>query len=333
MMTSSIATTSPPLAPRLAQYLAQAPSTTQFGSAVLAERPYQSLSIADAELSFENITQEYIAAYVPTPKSAGEIAAAGVANFLSPAWQQEVSAATERNGGLGDSENGFLAWSSLGFVRLRNPLLTPEQNRKLAEISLALGIEVSKLPARSDQSSVANENIDRWVNDFIAEYEQELAQFLENPSDRIRIKDGRRYYVLELKDTPTGETVPVSYYYKKSGGIGSFLRGAFGDFAKIAAVFDPLSLAVQGIAAVSPKTASVLESATTLSAGLWSELRRVSERLAQSDFSLRDILNVAATEGGRALQFTPGLRYLAPVLNFIAAQTARTLVPEQLKQA
>lgn len=339
-MTTTISlNTSAALAPRLAAYLAQAPSEAPFGSLVLAGRPYQSFSIAEAELSFENITQEYVAAYVPTPASAGEIAGAGVGNFLNPAWQEEVEAATQRNGGLGDSENGFLAWSSLGFIRLRNPLLTPEQNRKLAEISLAMGIEVSKLPARSEQSSVENENINSWVNDFVDEYQQELSQFLKDPSDRIRIKDGRRYYILELKSTPDGVQVPLSYYYKLSGGFASSLRSAFGDVAKMASFFDPISLAAQGLSrsglslgGLAPELTGLLQSGSVFSSGLLSEIRAVANRLSVSDFSLSDIASVAAAQGARALRVLPGYQSLAPLLNSFANLLARPLSPQEVER-
>ena len=63
---------------------------------------------------------------------AGELFKANANNFSVNEWRAVVEQAILSNGGLGNSEDGFLAWSKDGhFVRLRNTNITPEQNQSL----------------------------------------------------------------------------------------------------------------------------------------------------------------------------------------------------------
>ncbi len=206
----------------LNQYFAQ-PVANESGSPVgLGGLSYGSKSVSEMSFSTAKpIENEYNAGFVPTPEIAGKLSEAGIANMMSPEWGEQVAVAAERNGGLGDSENGFLAWSKDGFIRLRNPKLSPEQNRKLAAISLQTGISVDKLPARAAEASFEKDNVNKWVETFIGRHEKELSDFLKNPQDGYSVSDGRRKYKMEL-NSEVGRV--VSYYYKRRGGFAGFVQ-------------------------------------------------------------------------------------------------------------
>ncbi len=164
-----------------------------------------------------------IAAYIPTPAEAGKLADGGLGNAFNGAWQKQVSDAAKRNGGLGNAEDGYLAWSKKGFVRFRNPGMTPEQNRRLAEISLTMGAPVDKMPSRwtlqNGERTWEKKGHDDGINKFIGSYDKQLPEFLNGTKKGITLKDSRRRFVLKM-DEKAG--LPVSYNYKKKGGLSGF---------------------------------------------------------------------------------------------------------------
>jgi hypothetical protein len=168
----------------------------------------------------EYAQKKFIAGYIPTSAKAGELKAAGVANMFSPDWLAEVQDAVKRNGGLGSDEEGYLAWSNVGFVRLKNENLTPEQNKKLAEMSLVTGTPIENTPAQTQDSSSA-QNVNDWVNTFISRHDNELAAFIQNPADGYSVSDGRKKYHMEFNQEAGAV---VSYQFKKSGGIRGFVQ-------------------------------------------------------------------------------------------------------------
>lgn len=164
--------------------------------------------------------KKYIAGYIPTSAKAGELKVAGIANMFSPDWLAEVQDAAKRNGGLGSDEEGYLAWSNVGFVRLKNENLTPEQNKKIAEMSLVTGTPIENTPAHT-QDSHSEPKVNDWVNTFISRHDNELAAFIQNPADGYSVSDGRKKYHMEFNQEAGAV---VSYYFKKSGGIRGFIQ-------------------------------------------------------------------------------------------------------------
>ena len=164
----------------------------------------------------------YIKGAVGTPPEAGQLAKAGVGNLGNPAWQQLVADAVARNGGLGNTEDGFLAFSAEhGFVRLRNDNLTPEQNRQLAGLSLQTGWPIETMPSRTNDSLHDDPEIGRWADEFLGKVQEQFAQFAADPKDDVVVKDGHHRYVLKL-DPQSGAL--VSFHYKKHGGFRGFVE-------------------------------------------------------------------------------------------------------------
>lgn len=217
---------------------------------------YTSAPVTSSLVSTANIDRDYVAAWIGTPPEVGQMDDMGIGNLFNPEWRASVVAAARQNGGLGDSENGFLAFSKeYGFVRLRNPRLTPEQNRRLAEMSLTMGVSIDTLPSRTQDSSLSSPDIDKWVNEIVGRYDEQMTQFLADPKDDVVVKDGRKRYVMKLNEE-AGRV--VSYDYKKHGGFRGFVQsnmdwiGPILDVASVAANFIPglgqgAALALQGV--------------------------------------------------------------------------------------
>jgi len=182
---------------------------------------YGSTPIGKADLMLDGIKDDYVAAYVPTPLEAGQLRDVKANNITVGLWIEQIAQAVRRNGGLGNSEDGFLAWSKKGFIRLRNPRLSPEENRRLAAMSLQIGVAVERLPARSTKSASENPGIEHWIEKLLADYDKKLAQFLENPAEGISLQDGKRRFGLRFNEEIG---VATSYYYKKRSGLKRFGR-------------------------------------------------------------------------------------------------------------
>lgn len=214
---ASTAPQTPSMPAPLAQYLQLPPAREDAKALGFAQHAYT--SDATAPLITEPNDKHYIVGAVGTPPRVGELAQGGVGHFLNPEWQKEVGDAVTRNGGLGNSKDGFLAFSSsMGFVRLRHTGLTPEQNRRLAEISLATGWPIERLPCRNGEPGAINdEKMQKWVDGFIADFDQQMTRFLQDPKQEIKIKDGSRNRYIFKIDQESG--VPVSYQYRKAGGL------------------------------------------------------------------------------------------------------------------
>lgn len=193
--------------------------------------------VRDVEIKNPNVL-----AALATPPEAAQLAEGGIGNVFNPEWAQLVNDFVQKNGGLGDAQSGYLAYSSeYGFVRLKNPNLTDEQNRRLAEISLTMGMPIEKLPSRSAESAFDKPNVDAWVNKFIGSFDEKFAAFMQDPTKGFELKDGRRRYKMEFNEE-AGRV--VSMYYKKAGGLRGFFQKAMKYIAPIA---DIASVAFPGI--------------------------------------------------------------------------------------
>ena len=179
-------------------------------------------------------TPDYILGGIGTPPEVGQLAEGGGANFLNPNWQAMVRDHAARNGGLGNETDGFLAFSQNGFVRFYNPNLSPEQNRRLAAISLQTGWPLEKMPSRANEGG---ENIDRWVNTFVERFDRGFAEFQQDPmKNQLEVKDGHKRFVLAFNEQANGF---VSYNYKKHGGFRGFVEK---NFKIIAPILDGIAL-------------------------------------------------------------------------------------------
>lgn len=165
----------------------------------------------------------YVAGAVGTPPEVGELDDAGAANFLNPAWQEQVRIAVERNGGLGNAQDGYLAFSKMhGFVRLKHVGLSAEQNRRFAAMSLQTGWSVETLPTRTGDNGFEKPETFAWADEFLGRYDAEMADFIQDPmKNGIAVSSGKRKYHLEFNEKAQGF---VSYEYKKHGGIKGFVQ-------------------------------------------------------------------------------------------------------------
>ena len=230
---------------------------------------YGSLAASLAQVIPAKTDKAYIHLAIPTPPEAAELVKHGLGNVFSDGWQQLLQDAVARNGGLGDVENGFLAFSKIGFVRFYNDNLSAEQNRKLASMSLEMGFAIEDMPARAPR---ANENIDRWVNEFISEYESSKEAFLQDPKKALTVKDGRRRYEVKL-DPNTGAA--ISRYYKKSGGIRGFIQKNFKTISKITDLVGKVGSYIPGWGKAIAAVAKGVKFVSTLAAQSSLKLRNV----------------------------------------------------------
>lgn len=237
----------------LAMYAAQPPANESQSPPLLSPLPYGSGKPEEAGLTREGVTNDSIVGVLPSAPELLEFAKSGIGNVFNEEWRQVVAAYASKNGGLGDSENGYLAFSrEHGFVRFRNPRLTPEQNRRLAEMSLVLTAPIEKTPARlsGKDSALNDEDNNRWANEFIGRYDKEVADFLADPSNGISVRDGRTRYKAEI-DKESGRV--VSYHMKKASRLQGFMQravkvlGPVADVASaiLAPIATPVAFAIQ----------------------------------------------------------------------------------------
>jgi hypothetical protein len=206
--------------PRLAAYFNQPQASTK-PPAMYQALAYGSTTPKNPHLN-TNTGKEMIAGTLTTSAQAKELAAKGVANGLVPAWQNEVKQAATKNGGLGSSEQGFLAWGKDGFVRYRNVGLTPEQNKQLAEMSLSMGIAVEDIVANNHkEASFSNPSVNRSVESFIGRYQTELGAFFQNPKDGVSFREGKHNYTLSIHEE---SGIPVSSYFQKARGFKGWVQ-------------------------------------------------------------------------------------------------------------
>ncbi|MFZ4576004.1 MAG: hypothetical protein ACOYN0_16565 [Phycisphaerales bacterium] len=165
---------------------------------------------------------------IGTPPEVGQMANAGVGNMLNPAWQEAVANAAAANGGLGNAQDGYLAFSAeFGFVRLNNPNLTPEQNRRLAEISLSTGWPIEKTPANAEEAGAkAQESAEK----FITKYDSEFADFAKDPSNGISVKEGKTRFRFDV-DPQTG--LGITRIQKRHGGLRGLIESNAGGLSKV----------------------------------------------------------------------------------------------------
>lgn len=157
---------------------------------------------------------------------AGELFKSHVANFSVNEWRAVVEQAILANGGLGNNEDGFLAWSKDGhFVRLRNTNLTPEQNQKLASMSLEFGWAVEDLPSSKSENILGDESKIQELDARIAHYEERIEAFRQDPNQDFTLKYGKHRYTVSY-DQQTG--MFSSRAYKLRSGI----KGWFDKCAK-----------------------------------------------------------------------------------------------------
>jgi hypothetical protein len=222
----------------LAEYLSRPPANEEQSPLGLNVFQYGSRPVNETPLITEGNERQAIVGAHGTPELARQLADAGLANFGNPEWMKLIAQAVEQNGGLGNSEDGFLAFSKeMGFVRLRHPGFSPEQNRRLAALSLQTGWPMERLPCRQESDNTLHDpKAHEWVEEFLGKSEQGLTDFVADPSKGLTIKDGsRNRYVMKL-DEQSGSL--VSYSYRKRGGFGGFVQK---HMKYIAPVLDGLS--------------------------------------------------------------------------------------------
>lgn len=226
---------------------------------LLPQIPYGSVSINHPNILPPLSDEVYIPARIPTSERALMLSQAQGANVFSPEWNAEVQNAAQLNGGLGNSEEGFLAWSqSNGFIRLRNPNLTPEQNRKIAEMSLTGGMPVEEMPSKTWHKSFEDPGTDRWVNNFLGSYEKELHGFLSDPTgDAFEVKDGKHRFVMKMNPETGGVQ---SYHELKVSGFKKFMQKNMSWMSPVinvaGAVFAPITGGLSMVAATVLDTAA-----------------------------------------------------------------------------
>ena len=158
---------------------------------------------------------------------AGELFKAHAANFSVNEWRAVVEQAIIANGGLGNSEDGFLAWSKDGhFVRLQNTNLTPEQNQKLASMSLEFGWAVEDLPSSKSENILGDETKIQELDARIAHYEEKIDAFRQDPNQDFTLKYGKHRYTVSY-DPQTGMFASRAYKLR-SGFKGWFDKCARG---------------------------------------------------------------------------------------------------------
>jgi len=236
---------SPAVISPMERYLAQPPALTDRISPLLQGLPYGSRPAESVGLIREGITSHFVAGIIPMPPGVIELAKSGIGNVFNPEWREAVQAAVAQNGGLGDSTNGFLAYSrEHGFVRLLNPGLTPEQNRRLAEISLVMGAPIEKIPSRTKDSALDEPRISSWVDHFIGRFDKELSDFMADPTNGMSVREGRTRYKLEVKEQ-AGRV--VSFSVKKAGGLKGLAQRAMKFIAPLADVVGIVANLVPGL--------------------------------------------------------------------------------------
>lgn len=244
---------SPAEPPVLANYLSAPRADQTAPPALLEGLEYGSFPAGPNVLITEGNDKEYIVGAVGTPPEVGQLAEAGLGNLFIEPWRQQVADAVARNGGLGTTGDGFLAFSrDMGFVRLRHPGLTPEQNRRLATISLQTGWPIERLPCRQMKDGYTDPEFGQWVDDFIGKYETQFGAFVGGQSEQIEIKDGSRNRYVMKKDPEVGAV--VSYQYRKAGG---FKGWAQKNMKIVGPVLDALS--VVGGAVLGPEVSLALQ--------------------------------------------------------------------------
>ncbi len=309
----------PAIAGPLSRYLALPPANERtvplllnFGGLTYGSTPvHQAPVLSDPA----QMPAHYVAAKIPTPPIVGEIDRAGIANTLNPEWQGVVAEAVKLNGGLGNSEDGFVAFSEThGFIRLRNPDLTPEQNRRLAEMSLTMGVSVEKLPSSAGFPEHEQQKGRDWADRVIARHDKELADFLEDPkSNGISISDGRRKIHLEYNEKADRF---VSYDFKRSGGFRGLAQRHIAD---IAPVLDALSVVVNVVPGIGQAASiGIAAGSQALKAGM--------TYAVTGDLSAQQIASVAlsAIPGGGAMGLTATQMTAAKGLVNAAAQYSDT---------
>lgn len=142
---------------------------------------------------------------------AGKLFTAHAANFSVNEWNAVVEQAIIANGGLGNGEDGFLAWSKDGhFVRLRNTNLTQEQNQKLAAYSLEFGWPVEDLPSGTSKDALTDEQFMEKINLKIADFDKKIEAFRQNPENDFTVRYGKRRFKTSY-DPNTGYFASISY--------------------------------------------------------------------------------------------------------------------------
>ena len=274
----------------LRMYLDQPPANEEavpplFASAGLA---YGSTPVNSAPVSHEGVTHDWNAGWIGTPQDVFDMDEGGIGNMMNPEWRAAVAKATELNGGLGNSEDGFLAWSrQYGFHRLRNPRFSPEQNRRMAEMSLTLGVPAETIPSRTEDSALLDPGIDKWVNEIIGRYDKEMADFVADPTNGISVNDGRKRYKLEFNEE-AGRF--VSYDYKKSGGIKGWVQK---NMKYIGPVLDVVGVAVNIIPGIGQAASAAIAAGSQI-------LKTASQVIATGKLKAQQVAGVIGS-------FLPGI--------------------------
>ncbi len=292
----------------------QTPTLLNFGGLAYGSTPFNE-GLAQGSFRKNDTSHYCIAHIINTPPIVSEIDRAGIANTLNPEWQAAVMEAATLNGGLGNSQDGFLAYSAeSGFVRLRNPGLTPEQNRRLAEMSLTMGVSIDVLPSWTENIAYQDHDTNKSVTDVISRFDNELAQFKADPkANGMCVSNGRRKVRLEYNEE-AGRF--VSYDFKRSGGFRGVAQRHLGD---IGPVLDALAVVVNVVPGIGQAASiAIATGSQALKAGM--------TYAVTGDLSAQQIASVAlsAIPGGGAMGLTATQMTAAKGLVNAAAQYSDT---------
>lgn len=264
----------------------------------------------------------FIAETIPTPMPAGELERIAANTFSAQPWREQIAQAAVRNAGFGDSNRGFLAWSRLGFVNLRNTNLTSEQNMRLARLSLQLGLPVEKLPSGTDRAFAEGQQ--RWIEEFLNTAERQVTEFQSGVRDSIDLREGKLRFGLKL-DENLG--VVLNYYYKKRSGIKRLGR-------RIAREWGELSQNLTGRRLLSSlrKRSSIVES--TLRKSGYDTLLEMdplyrgaaaTAAYGRGEISLRDFSRVYANSYATVASITPSPTGLTGLLKNLQIFVAKSI--------
>lgn len=196
---------------------------------------------------YDEVTPGYNKGSIPTPQEAGLLLENGAANFSNPYWLSQIELAASRNGGLGNAEDGYLAWGREGFFRFKNDTLPSELSARYARISLLSGLQIEDL-------KISNEYTEKHFagkEEFASKFESSLQAFIEDPKVGFKVDGGGVIYTLAKSKEGEGFTFVK---HKKKGFFGKFFekisKWVSPVLSFIGNFFPPLKVVSMGLSAI-----------------------------------------------------------------------------------
>lgn len=198
-------------------------------------------------------TPHYLTSNIPTPMLAEELRKIGGNNFFNQEWQKLVSEMIEKNGGAGNAEKGYVAWSKHGgFITFKNPTIPDELNKKYAEISLLSGIPIEDLKINNQYSEKHYAGKAEFAEKFMTSFQN----FIQNPQAGFAVDGGGVMYRI-TQHQESG--LPYFFKHKKQ----SWLGKTFGKMMKwLEPVLSVLNF-VPGLNLFTKPISMILEGANT----------------------------------------------------------------------